>query len=95
MFNAAGGIDRFLAEHAVIAMADHSQAPVQSTISLQHELAELGVLGPKGGVEGGGEDEGGTGVGGAHIAVCPSQRGAMVYALREAERDAMRASRCV
>jgi len=89
VFNAAGGIDRFLDEHAVIAMADHSQAPVQSTISLQHELADLGVLGPKGGVEGG---EGVAGVGGAHIAVCPSQRAAMVYALHEAERDAMRAS---
>jgi predicted AlkP superfamily pyrophosphatase or phosphodiesterase len=84
VFNAAGGIDRFLEEHAVIAMADHSQAPVKATISLQHELAELGVLGPKGGTEGEG--------GGAHVAVCPSQRGAMVYALNEAERDAMRAS---
>jgi hypothetical protein len=31
-------------------------------------------------------------VDGPRIAVCPSQRGAMVYALREAERDAMRAS---
>ncbi len=90
VFNAGGGIDRFLDEHAVIAMADHSQAPVQSTISLQHELVDLGVLGPKGGVEEGGE--GVVGVGGAHIAVCPSQRGAMVYALHEAERDAMRAS---
>jgi len=88
VFNAGGGVDRFLEEHAVIAMADHSQALVESTIALQDELAELGVLGPKGGTEGArgnGEDE-------AHIAVCPSQRGAMVYALHEAERDAMRAS---
>jgi predicted AlkP superfamily pyrophosphatase or phosphodiesterase len=36
---AAGGIDAFLAEHAVIAMADHSQAPVTDTIALQDELA--------------------------------------------------------
>ena len=85
VFNAGGGIDRFLAEHAVIAMADHSQAPVEHTIALQEELTERGVLGPKGGTEGaqGGEPR---------IAVCPSQRGAMVYALNEAERDAMRAS---
>jgi hypothetical protein len=88
VFNAAGGIDRFLEEHAVIAMADHSQAPVEQTISLQHELADLGVLAPKGGLEG----SGGTGTTGPRIAVCPSQRGAMIYALREAERDAMRAS---
>jgi Type I phosphodiesterase / nucleotide pyrophosphatase len=99
VFAAGGGIDRFLQEHAVIAMADHSQAPVQSTISLQGELAELGVLAPKGGVwvgggGGKGADEGGDAgrASAAHIAVCPSQRGAMVYALNEAERDAMRAS---
>jgi hypothetical protein len=91
VFNAGGGIDQFLAEHAVIAMADHSQAPVQNTISLQRELADLGVLAPKGGVQGG-EGIDVAGVGGAHIAVCPSQRAAMVYALNEAERDAMRAS---
>jgi hypothetical protein len=93
VFNAAGGIDRFLEEHAVIAMADHSQAPVERTISLQHELAELGVLAPKGGLEEGSGDAGASaGVDGPRIAVCPSQRGAMVYALRDAERDAMRAS---
>ena len=79
---AAGGIDAFLAEHAVIAMADHSQAPVTDTIALQDELAELGVLGPPRSAD---EDD-------AHIAVCPSQRAAMVYALHEPERDAMRAS---
>jgi hypothetical protein len=91
VFNAAGGIDRFLDEHAVIAMADHSQALVTDTIDLQRELADLGVLGPKGGVQEAAR-EGGPGSDGAHIAVCPSQRGAMVYALHEAERDAMRAS---
>jgi Type I phosphodiesterase / nucleotide pyrophosphatase len=91
VFNAGGGIDRFLEEHAVIAMADHSQALVTDTIDLQRELADLGVLGPRGGVEDAAR-EGGPGADGAHIAVCPSQRGAMVYALHEAERDAMRAS---
>jgi hypothetical protein len=79
---AAGGVDEFLAEHAVIAMADHSQAPVTDTIALQDELAELGVLQPPRGADS--ED--------ARIAVCPSQRAAMVYALHEPERDAMRAS---
>jgi hypothetical protein len=91
VFNAGGGVDRFLEEHAVIAMADHSQALVTDTIDLQRELADLGVLGPKGGVQDAAR-EGDPGPDGAHIAVCPSQRGAMVYALREAERDAMRAS---
>jgi Type I phosphodiesterase / nucleotide pyrophosphatase len=82
---AAGGLDAFLAEHAVIVMADHSQAAVSATIDLQGELAELGVLGPS-------RQTGRAGAGEPRIAVCPSQRGAMVYALHEPERDAMRAS---
>jgi Type I phosphodiesterase / nucleotide pyrophosphatase len=91
VMNAGGGIETFLAEHAVIAMADHSQAPVSATIALQDELAELGVLSPSHprrsarAEEGAGESE-------PRIAVCPSQRAAMVYALHESERDAMRAS---
>jgi hypothetical protein len=84
VFEAAGGVDEFLREHAVIAMADHSQVPITDTIALQDELAELGVLGPRSSGSSSGEE--------ARIAVCPSQRAAMVYALHEAERDAMRAS---
>jgi hypothetical protein len=91
VMNAAGGIDEFLAEHAVIVMADHSQAPVTATISLQDELAELGVLGPAHPARGGRSSQGSTDEE-PRIAVCPSQRGAMVYALHESERDAMRAS---
>jgi hypothetical protein len=85
VMNAAGGVDEFLREHAVIAMADHSQAPVTATIALQDELAELGVLRPVRSSEGSHDGE-------SRIAVCPSQRAAMVYALHESERDAMRAS---
>jgi hypothetical protein len=85
---AAGGIDRFLAEHAVIAMADHSQAPVTASIALQDELAELGVLGPTRPARATARAESPE----PRIAVCPSQRAAMVYALHEPERDAMRAS---
>ena len=82
---AAGGVDEFLAGHAVIAMADHSQSDVRATIALQDELEDLGVLGPTRAPERRSGAE-------PHIAVCPSQRAAMVYALHEAERDAMRAS---
>ncbi len=85
VMNAAGGVEEFLAEHAFIAMADHSQAPVTDVIALQDELAELGVLGPSRTADSSREDE-------PRIAVCPSQRAAMVYALHESERDAMRAS---
>jgi hypothetical protein len=87
VMNAGGGVETFLAEHAMIVMADHSQAPVSDTIALQDELADLGVLGPARGSE----PTASEGVAPA-IAVCPSQRAAMVYALKEIERDAMRAS---
>ena len=89
--NAAGGLDAFLAEHAVIVMADHSQASVESVISLQDELDELGVLGPARPPRGARSSARAESVE-PRIAVCPSQRAAMVYALHEAERDAMRAS---
>jgi Type I phosphodiesterase / nucleotide pyrophosphatase len=91
VMNAGGGVDQFLAEHAMIVMADHSQAPVTATISLQDELAELGVLGPARAARSGRAPQGASDEE-PHIAVCPSQRGAMVYALHESERDAMRAS---
>lgn len=82
---ASGGIEEFLSEHAVIAMADHSQAPIASAIALQDELGELGVRQPpRSSGKARGEEP--------RIGVCPSQRAAMVYALHESERDAMRAS---
>ncbi len=87
MCEAAGGVEEFLSEHAVIAMADHSQAPITDTIALQDELDELGVLGPPALAPRPRPREQGP-----RIAVCPSQRAAMVYALHETERDAMRAS---
>jgi hypothetical protein len=98
VMEAAGGVDAFLDEHAFIAMADHSQAPVTDTIDLQAGLADLGVLQPDN------ADLLGALTGGSRgssrpredieprIAVCPSQRAAMVYALHPSERDAMRAS---
>ena len=89
VMNAAGGVEQFLREHAVIAMADHSQASVTDTIALQDELEGLGVLGPARPVR---SAEGSSGGSEPRIAVCPSQRAAMVYALHESERDAMRAS---
>jgi predicted AlkP superfamily pyrophosphatase or phosphodiesterase len=91
VMNAAGGVEQFLAEHAVIVMADHSQAPVTDTIALQDELAELGVLNPAYPRRAGRSAEGSRD-GEPWIAVCPSQRAAMVYALHESERDAVRAS---
>jgi hypothetical protein len=82
---AAGGVDAFLEEHAVIVLADHSQTAITDTIAVQDHLDELGVRGPsRSTASSRGEAP--------RIAVCPSQRAAMVYALHESERDAMRAS---
>ncbi len=46
MIEPAGGLERFLESHAMVVMADHSQAPVRATVALQDALAELGVLEP-------------------------------------------------
>jgi hypothetical protein len=87
VMDAAGGVESFLEEYAVIVMADHSQALVRDTVDLPGALAELEVLGP------GSRGVGGRGrAGGAdsRIAVCPSQRAAMVYLLGEHRREALR-----
>ncbi len=92
---AAGGLDAFLSEHAVIVMADHSQAPVSDTIALQDELAELGVLEPSRTLSSAALSQrlpGRSGREEARIAVCPSQRAAMVYALPEHRRSTLRSS---
>jgi len=95
VMNAGGGVERFLEEHAVIVMADHSQAPVTDTIALAGQLAEMGVLAP-GARANGRSGRAGSGVGGGargerpQVAVCPSQRAAMIYVLDEEHLDAQR-----
>src|ERR1700730_6085502 len=79
VMDAAGGLEEFLAEHAVIAMADHSRAPITGTIALQDARSELAVLAPAKSSSSSRAEQ-------PRIAVCPSQRAAMVYALHEPER---------
>jgi hypothetical protein len=81
----AGGVDRFLEDHAVVVMADHSQAPVQNGIVLHERLSDLEVLAPRASPATADRD-------GASIAVCPSQRAAMVYVLSERRRSSLRSS---
>jgi hypothetical protein len=98
VMDAAGGVEEFLAEYAVIVMADHSQAPITAGIALMDELGELGVLAPgarangrsrRAGSAAGGAD-GGSRTARAGIAVCPSQRAAMVYVLDQDNPDRLR-----
>ncbi|HEY5286457.1 MAG TPA: alkaline phosphatase family protein [Solirubrobacteraceae bacterium] len=85
VMDAAGGVEPFLEEHAVIVMADHSQAAVTAAIPLVEELSQLDVLTP--GTRGerasarGERSTTSDTHGGSGIAVCPSQRAAMVYVL--------------
>ena len=71
----AGGVDRFLEDHAVIVMSDHSQTGVEDDIDLFEAFEEARVLAP---VDAAPSE--------AELAVCPSARSAMVYVLDEARR---------
>jgi hypothetical protein len=73
LFAAAGGVDAFLDDHAVIVCSDHSQSRVDKEIDLFRAFDGFGVL-PAARARG--ED--------AEIAVCPNSRAAQVYVL---ERD--------
>ena len=71
----AGGIDRFLDDHAVILVADHSQSAVSLPLPLAEGLGdEWRVLEPTGEVAH------------AELAVSPSARAAGVYVLAEGRR---------
>jgi Type I phosphodiesterase / nucleotide pyrophosphatase len=80
MMAPAGGVERFLEDHAVIVMADHSQAPMSAAIPLPTELPGMHLLGP----------DMRAAEGRPWVAFCPSQRAAMVYVIDEEERDALR-----
>ena len=73
-------------EHAMIVMADHSQAPVTRRDRAAGRARRARRAGA------GARLRRARAASEPRIAVCPSQRAAMVYALRESERDAMRAS---
>jgi predicted AlkP superfamily pyrophosphatase or phosphodiesterase len=73
---AAGGVDGFLDEHAVIIMSDHSQSAVASTLNLTEHLPDRRLLLPSDPSS----DE-------AELAVCPGGRSAMVYVLDPDRRE--------
>jgi hypothetical protein len=76
LVDAAGGIEPFFADHALILMADHSQSAVTDRIRLDVALADWRVLLPN--------DIDPTA---AELAVCPGARSAMVYLLGEEDSD--------
>ncbi len=72
MMDAAGGIEAFLEDHAVIVAADHSHAGVERVTHLHEAFADFTILQPS-------TDNADD----AEIAVCPAQRSAGIYALVE------------
>jgi hypothetical protein len=76
VFHAAGGVDEFLADHAVIVMSDHSQSRVEQPVNLAHHLDDWRVLTPSDSAP----EE-------AELAVCPGARSAMVYVLDPTRRE--------
>jgi hypothetical protein len=78
IMHAAGGVDEFLEEHAVIVMSDHSQIAVVDEVNLAQALGKYRLLLP----DAHDDDE-------AEIAVCPSQRSAQVYVLDPERADEM------
>nr|WP_210492945.1 alkaline phosphatase family protein [Patulibacter sp. SYSU D01012] len=71
---AAGGIDRFFAEWALVVASDHTHTRVERGADPRPAFAEFGITGPSGRKPG------------DRIAYCPASRAAMVYALDPEER---------
>ncbi len=76
LMHAAGGIDPFLEQYAVVVCSDHSQAAVEERIRLDLAFADFQVARPSAGRPVGGD-----------IAISPAQRSAMIYALDEDRID--------
>jgi Type I phosphodiesterase / nucleotide pyrophosphatase len=78
LMHAAGGPDKFLEDHAVIVVADHSHSTVEALISLEGAFGDRRVLQP---ADRRPEE--------AELAVCPGNRSAQVYVLDPEDRDAI------
>jgi hypothetical protein len=70
VMDAGGGPERFLDEHAVVVVADHSHALVEEQVELLEALEGWAIAGP-----------GRARAEEAELAVCPAQRSAMLYLL--------------
>ncbi len=76
LMHAGGGPRRFLEDHAVIVMSDHSQTSVEAQLDLVEALPGWRVMGP----DDPDPEE-------AEIAVSPSARSGMIYLLGDRDRE--------
>jgi type I phosphodiesterase/nucleotide pyrophosphatase len=80
LMDAGGGPERFLEEHAMIVLADHSQAAVERGIKLAEAFADWELATPSPGRDQQPDTP-------PEIAISPAQRSAMVYVLDEERRE--------
>ncbi len=78
VMEAGGGVERFLDEHAMIVMADHSHSHIERVVEFTEAFVDWKVLRPSG-----------TNASAAEIALCPAQRSAMVYLLHQSRSGAL------
>ncbi|MGH2843678.1 MAG: alkaline phosphatase family protein, partial [Solirubrobacteraceae bacterium] len=76
VMHAAGGVDAFLEQYAVIVTSDHSHTLVEQSIRLDLALADFHVATANVAKSAG-----------AELALCPSQRAAMLYVLAPDRRE--------
>lgn len=72
LFEAGGGTERFLRDHAVIVVADHAHTLVEDTISLVPEFVGVADVRRPTDLREAGK---------AEVAICPASRAAMIYVL--------------
>ena len=70
VMDAAGGPEPFLEEHMMVVLSDHAHSLVETPVSLREVFSDWRVLEPDDPLPEG-----------AEVAICPSQRAAMVYLL--------------
>ncbi|MCK9248471.1 MAG: alkaline phosphatase family protein [Solirubrobacteraceae bacterium] len=90
--DAAGGIDRFFAEWALVVASDHGHARIDRVASVRSAFERFGIVGPTDPESGAGRRPSRAARRGApepRIAFCPNSRAAMVYVLDREERDAL------
>ena len=78
VMEAGGGVERFLDEHAMIVMADHSHTHIERVIDFTGPFSDWKVLQPSG-----------ANARSAELALCPAQRSAMVYLLLESRASVL------
>jgi hypothetical protein len=76
LMHAAGGVEAFLENYAVIVTSDHSQAAVEERIRLDRAFADFDVA-----------TQSAARSAGAEVALSPAQRAAMIYALDPDQRE--------